>query len=405
VTLTAAVTQDVGPVYLQLGAALLVLALGARAAARVAVSPVPFYLLAGLVVGAFHPHALDGDVVRFAAGLGVILLMFLIGLEYSADDLTAHLRRFRRAGLLDLALNVPPGVLAALLLGWGWTAAVVLGGITWASSSGIAAKTLRDLGRLRCPETPAILAVLVFEDLATAAYLPLVASVLLGGTVWAIAGSVTIATAAVVVALVSALRFGDQLGRLVHHQSEEVVLLSVLGLVLLVGGVSETLQVSAAVGAFLVGIALSGEVAERTGPLLTPLRDFNVALFFLFFGLQVDTAELPGVIVPVSALVVVTALTKGITGWRAAAMTGTDRRGRARAATALVPHGEIAIVLAGLVAGAGGEPQLAPLAAGYVLALAILGPVLMRSPDLVLRAVDTVHRALVRPRTSKEPLT
>ncbi|HEV7750024.1 MAG TPA: cation:proton antiporter [Baekduia sp.] len=397
--------QDVAPVYLQLGAAFLVLALGARAASRIGISPIPFYLLAGLVAKTLNPHALEGEIVQFAAGLGVILLLFLIGLEYSAEELTAHLRRFRRAGLLDLLLNFPPGVIAALLLGWGWVAAVVLGGITWASSSGITAKALKDLHRLRCPETPAIMAVLVFEDLATAAYLPLVATLLLGGTAWAIAGSVGVATVAVVVALVGALRFGDQLGRLVGHQSEEVVLLSVLGVVLIIGGVAETLQVSAAVGAFLLGIALSGEVAERTGPLLSPIRDFNVALFFLFFGLHVDTGRLPGVALPVAALVVVTVLTKGVTGWRAAALAGADRPARARAATALIPHGEIAIVLAGLVAGAGGEPQLAPLAAGYVVVLAVLGPLLMHRPDVVLRLVDALDVSLPRAGASKEPLT
>lgn len=398
--------QDVGPIYLQLGAAVFLLGLGARAAARVAVSPVPFYLLAGLVIGAFDLASLDGEVVRFAADLGVILLLFLIGLEYTADEFTGHLRRYRRAGLLDIALNVPPGVALALLLGWGWVPAIVLGGITWASSSAVTAKALRDLGRLRCPETPAILSVLVFEDLATVGYLPLVASLLVGGGVWAVAGSVAVAALAVVVALVGALRYGGALGRLVEHQSEEAVLLSVLGLVLVVGGLAEELQVSAAVGAFLVGIGLSDEVAERTGPLLAPLRDFNVALFFLFFGLQVDTGRLPSVAVPIAILVVATMVTKAITGWQAAALAGVDRRGRARAATALIPHGEMAVVLAGLAAGAGLEPRLAPLAAGYVVVLAIVGPVLMRSPEVVLRAVDGLLRApLVRPSTTGEGMT
>jgi CPA2 family monovalent cation:H+ antiporter-2 len=398
--------QDVAPVFLQLGAAVFVLGLGARAAAHITMSPVPFYLLAGLAIGALDLSSLDGEVVRFAAQLGVILLLFLIGLEYTAEQLTAHLRRFRRAGLTDVALNFPPGAILALLLGWGWVAAIVLGGVTWASSSGITGKALRDLGRLACPETPAIVAVLLFEELATAAYLPLVASLLVGGGVWAVAGSVAAAAAAVLVALIGALRYGAVLGRLVEHHNEEAVLLSVLGLVLIAGGLAETLQVSAAVGAFLVGIALSGEVAERTRPLLSPIRDFNIALFFLFFGLQIDTGRLPSVAVPIAVLALVTVVTKGLTGWHAAALAGVDGGGRARAATALIAHGEIAIVLAGLAAGAGIEPQLAPLAAGYVLVTSIVGPLLMRSPDLVLRVLDAVLRApLLRPSTTREGMT
>jgi CPA2 family monovalent cation:H+ antiporter-2 len=325
-------------------------------------------------------------VVQFAAGLGVILLLFLIGLEYTAEELTLHLLRSRRAGVLDVLLNVPPGIVVGLLLGWDPVAAVVLGGVTWASSSGMVVKALGDLGRLRCPETPAILSVLITEDLAMAVFLPLVATLLVGGGVLASLGSVGIATVAIVVALLGASRFGDELGRLLIHHSEEVVLLSVLGLVLLAAGVAETLQVGAAIGAFLAGIALSGEVATRTAPLLAPIRDFNAALFFLFFGLQVDTGRLPSVALPVALLVAATVVTKSITGWRAAALAGVGPEGRARAAAALLPHGDVAVVLAGLAAAAGIEPDLPPVAAAYVLVMATAGAFLMRWPSALLRA-------------------
>jgi monovalent cation:H+ antiporter-2, CPA2 family len=386
------VAQDVASIYLQLGATVLALGLGARLAARLDVSPIPLYLVAGLALGAFDLPALDGQVVRFAADLGVILLLFLIGLEYTAEELTAHVRRFRRAGVLDGLLNVPPGILVGLLLGWDPVAALVLGGVTWASSSSIVAKALRDLGRLRCPETPAILSVLVTEDLAMAAFLPLVGTLLVGGGVLASLGSVAIAMVAIAVALLGALRFGDALGHLLAHSSEEVVLLSVLGIVLLAAGVAETLQVGAAIGAFLIGIALSDEVATRTQPLLAPIRDFNAALFFLFFGLQIDTGRLPDVAVPVLALVAVTLVTKGITGWHAATTAGVGLEGRARAAAALLPHGEMAIILAGLAASAGIERDLPPLAAAYVLVIAIVATLLMRWPEPLLRAALWIGR-------------
>ena len=130
--------------------------------------------------------------------------------------------------------------------------------------------------------------------------------------------------------------------------------------------------------------ALSGEVAHRTRELLSPIRDFTAALFFLFFGLQIETSELPSVIVPVAVLVFASAITKGIVGWRAAGRIGAGLDGRARAAVALIPRGEMSIVLATL--GAGAATDLGPLAAGYVLGLAIAGPVLMRYPAVVERA-------------------
>ena len=387
-----AATAETASVYLEVGAVLFVMALGARAASRVGLSPVPLYLLAGLVLGSFDIPSLSRPFVEFAAGLGVILLLFLLGLEYTAEELSTHLRRFRRAGLLDAVLNFPPGVILGLLLGWEPTAAILLGGVTWVSSSGIIAKALADLGRIANRETPAILSLLVTEDLAMAGFLPLVASLIVGGGVLATVGSLLVAAAAALAALVGAVRFGAALGRVVSHHSEEVALLSALGLVLMVAGVAERLQVSAAIGAFLVGIALSGEVAHRTRALLAPVRDLNAALFFLFFSLQVETARLPEVALPVLALVVVTAATKALTGWRAAALAGVGRPGRARAAMTLIPRGEFSIVIAGL--GAAIEPQLAPVATGYVLVLAILGPILMRHSDLLLRVtgVDALEQ-------------
>jgi CPA2 family monovalent cation:H+ antiporter-2 len=373
--------EDTASVYLQFGAVVFVLGLAGRVAGRFGVSTVPLYLLAGLALSAFNIPALKGDFVRFAAGLGVILLLFLTGLEYTAEELSAQLRRFRRAGMLDALLNFPPGFAFGLLLGWDPVAAVVLGGVTWVSSSGIVAKALADLGLVTAPETPAILSVLVTEDLAMAVFLPLVGSLLIGGGVFATLGSIAIAVCAALAALVGALRYGETLGKLVAHHSEEVVLLSALGLVLMVAGAAEKLQVSAAVGAFLVGITLSGEIAHRTRILLAPIRDFNAALFFLLFSLQVDTGQLATVLLPALALAAVTGATKAVTGWRAAALAGVDPPARARAAAALIARGEFSIVLAGLASQAGVESQLAPLATAYVLIMAVAGPLLMRLAD------------------------
>jgi monovalent cation:H+ antiporter-2, CPA2 family len=389
------VVEETASTYLQLGAVIFALGLGARVAGRVGLSPVPLYLLAGLILSELDISWLNGDFVEIAAGLGVILLLFVIGLEYTAEELSAHLRRFRRAGLLDALLNFPPGLGLGLLLGFGPVAAILLGGITWVSSSGIIVKALADLRRTANRETPAILSVLVTEDLAMAGFLPLVASLVVGGGVLASVGSLAVAALAATAALVGALRFGESLGRVVSHHSEEVVLLSALGLVLMIAGAAEQLQVSAAVGAFLVGIALSGEAAHRTRELLTPIRDVTAAFFFLFFALQIETAELPHVALPALGLAVVSVATKAITGWRAAALAGVGERGRARAAAALIAHGELSIVVAGI--GAGLEPRLGPLATGYVLILAISGPVLMRfAEDLVPSRALPARASVVR---------
>ena len=379
-TVLAAAVGEAAPVYLQLGAVLFVLAIAARVAGHLDLPAVPLYLIAGLILSAIDIPALQGEILEVAAGLGVILLLFLIGLEYTAEELSAHLWRFRSAGILDFVLNFSAGLGFGLLLGWDPLAAMLLGGVTWVTSSGIVIKALTDLG-WRGRGTPVIVAVLVAEDLAMAIYLPLVASLLVGGGVLAGFGSMTVAVAAALAAMVGAFRYGEALGRVVSHASEEVVLLSALGLVLMVAGLAEQLQVSAAVGAFLAGIALSGEIAQRTRRLLEPIRDFNVALFFLFFALQVDVSRIEDVALAAIALALITGVTKVVTGLRAARLAGLDEVDSARVALALVARGEMSIVLAGLGATAAVEPELAPLAASYVLILAIAGPVLMRFAD------------------------
>jgi monovalent cation:H+ antiporter-2, CPA2 family len=366
-------------------------------AGRLGLPAVPLYLIAGLGLSALDIQALQGDVLEVAGGLGVILLLFLIGLEHTAEELSANLRRFRSAGILDFALSFSSGFGFGLLLGWKPLPAMLLGGITWVSSSGIVVKAITDL-RWSGPEVPVVIAVLVAEDLAMAVYLPLAASLLVGGGVLATFGSMTIAVAAALAALVGAFRYGEALGRVVSHPSEEVVLLSALGLVLVVAGVAERLQVSAAVGAFLAGVALSGEVADRTRTVLEPIRDFNVSLFFLFFALQIDVSRLDSVALPALALAVITGATKIVTGLRAARVAGLDETEGWRVALALLARGEVSLVLAGLGASAAVEPRLAPLAAAYVVLMAIVGPVAMRLADQLVphlaRGLTSRRRAL-----------
>ena len=366
-------------VFIELGAAIVGLAILARFASRWGFSPIPLYLLAGVAFGngGLAPLNVSQGFIHTGAEIGVLLLLFMLGLEYTGNELKASLRAGVSAGLADFALNFPPGFIAGLLLKWHVLAAVLLGGVTYISSSGIIAKVLAELKRLDNPETPSILSVLVIEDLAMAIYLPVVAVLLTGEGPRKMAVSVSVAIAVVGLVLLIALRYGESVSRLITHESDEIVLLTIFGIVLLVGGLAQRFQVSAAIGAFLVGIAVSGPIAEQSHRLLAPLRDLFAATFFFFFGLQIDPASLPPVLPLAIALGVVSASTKIATGYWSAGRRSTDRRGSLRAGVALTPRGEFSIVIAGL--GAAIEPGLGPLSAAYVLFLAVLGPILTRA--------------------------
>ena len=362
----------------ELGAVLFGLGVLGKLAGRFGLSPIPLYLLAGLAFGQGGFLELEAPEGFFHTGseIGVILLLLLIGLEYTASELVDNLRTQAPSGLVDLVLNGVPGLLFAYVMGWGTTAAIAMFGITAVSSSGIISKVLTDMGRLGNRETPAILGVLVLEDLAMAVYLPLVTALAASAGGWSTIRAVAIALAVLSVVLVIALRYGRYVTSLVVSGSREVMLLRVMGLALLVAGVAEAAHVSAAVGAFLLGIGLSSDVADEVHRLLEPLRDIFAAVFFVFFGLTTDPGELPSVLIPALLLAVVGFGTKVATGWYAGRRAKLSRRARLRAGAALVPRGEFSIIVAGLVAGA--HPQLAPTAAAYVLALAVVGPLAPR---------------------------
>lgn len=379
-TVLAAAGSDATAAFIEIGAVALGLAVLARMAGRLGVTTIPFYLLAGLAIGegGIAPLDVSAEFIELVGEIGVLLLLLTLGLEYTADELRIGLRTGLVPGATDAVLNFTPGFVAGLVLGWDVTAAVLLGGVCWITSSGIVAKVLSDLDRLSNRETPAILNLLVLEDLAMAVYLPTAAALVTGGGVGETMTTVGIAVAAVLVILIGAMRFGGKLSALLTPGSDEALLLSVFGLTLFVGGLAQQLEVSAAIGAFLVGLALSGPVQKRAGAVIEPLRDLFAAIFFLFFSFQIKPGDLLGALAPAAVLAVVAFAGKLFTGWVAAGRAGVGPAGRWRAGTALMARGEFSIVIASLGATLDDGPELGALAAAFVLLTAIGGPLATR---------------------------
>ncbi|MCV2487909.1 cation:proton antiporter [Geodermatophilus sp. YIM 151500] len=371
--------DDVAALLVELGLLFVGLSLLGLLARRLGLSPVPFVLVAALALGegGIVPLTTAEPFLEAAAEIGVVLLLLTLGLEFSPPELFASLRRHGPSGLVDLLLNAPPGFVAGLLLGLPWQGALALAGVTYITSSGIVARLLGDLGRLANRETPAVLAVLVLEDLAMALFLPLLVVALAGGSALSAVAGTALAVGTVLLVLLAAQRHGHRLGRLLAHRDDEQVLLRLFGLTLVVAGLAQALGASAAVGAFLVGLALPASFADRARAILGPLRDLFAATFFVAFGLSIDPGEVLPVLPGVLLLAVVTGATKVATGWFAARRDGVALPGRLRAGTALIARGEFSVVIAG-IAVAAGLPEVGPVAAGYVLVLAVAGPIVTR---------------------------
>jgi len=392
IPLVAAASGDTALAFIEIGAVALVLSVLARLAGRLGITAIPLYLLAGLAIGegGVAPLDVSADFIQLAGEIGVLLLLLTLGLEYGGDELRHGLRTGAGPGVIDAVANFTPGLVVGLVLGWAPAVALLLGGVCWVSSSGVVSKVLTDLDRLGNRETPAVLNLLVIEDLAMAVYLPVVGALIVGRGAADTTVTVAIALAAVSVILAVALRWGDHLSQLLAPASDEALLLAVFGLTLLVGGLAQEVQVSAAIGAFLVGLALSGSVQARAAAVVGPLRDLFAATFFLFFSFSVDPSDLVGVLVPAGLLAVLGILGKLLSGWVAARSAGAGTPGRLRAGTVLIARGEFSVVIAALGAATTDGAELGALAAAYVLITAIAGPLAAKLSDrLASRLVRT----------------
>ena len=362
----------------QLGALLATLAVLGAVARRFALSPIPVYLVAGLSLGkgGLLPVAAAGEFITTGAPIGIVLLLLTLGLEFSATEFASSLRHHLPSAGVDILLNATPGAVAGWLLGLDGVAILALAGVTYISSSGVIARLLEDLRRLGNRETPSVLSVLVLEDFAMAGYLPLFTVLASRGSWLEAVGGMALAITALLAAFAASYHWGHHVGRLVEHPDSEQLLLRVLGITLMVAALAETLHASAAVGAFLVGLTLTGDTAARARKVLSPLRDLFAAIFFLAIGLSVDPKGLLPMLPVALALAVVTAATKVLTGMFAARRDGVARRGQLRAGTALIARGEFSLIIIGLVGTS--IPAVAALATSYVFIMAIAGPVLAR---------------------------
>ncbi|MFB6089424.1 MAG: cation:proton antiporter [Halobellus sp.] len=393
---------------LELGELFVVLAVAGAVALRVGLSVIPLYVVGGMAAGPFVagriglPYVPDGELLTVLAEVGIVLLLFFLGLEFSLDRLLASRAAITRAGAIDVGINLPLGIVLGLALGWSVVEALLLGGIVYISSSAIVTKTLIDLGWIADEEAEPILGTLVFEDLFIAVYLAVVTSLVLGGGgaggaggLGGVARSLAIAFGFLGLLLV-AVQYGTAFfARVLDVSETEAFVLRTLAVVVPVAGVALALGVSEAVAAFFVGMGFSTSGhRERIEQLLTPVRDVFAAVFFFWIGVGTDPLTLATVAVPLAAAVVLTTPAKVVSGYLGGQAYGLSERRSLRVGVGLVPRGEFSLVIAALAA-SGSTPVLREtipaFAVGYVLVMSILGTVLMGRSDLVEALVGRIR--------------
>jgi K+:H+ antiporter subunit KhtU len=358
-------------------------------AGRLRLSAIPIFIVAGILLGpspGFPTIIEPSEGTDLLARLGIVLLLFFLGLEFSLDRLTAARRMVVMGGLIDLVLNAGLGLLVGIALVGPGPEAVLMAGLIYISSSGIVTRALFDLRRLGDDETDLVLGVLVFEDLAIAVFLGVAAALASGESV---SGAEIAATAGIALAFVVAFLL---VGRWAHHAIDRIgprldreqLLLGALAIALGGAALGEAAGLSEAVGALLAGILLSGsEVRNQIEQQLLGLRDFAAAIFFFAFGLEIDLGEAPDAAEWLLLAVPVAVAGKLAGGYLAGRSTGFTSRESVNVGAALVARGEFTIILATVATGGVAlDPAfrelVGPFAGLFVLATAVAGVVFMR---------------------------
>ncbi|WP_254531416.1 cation:proton antiporter [Natrinema gelatinilyticum] len=386
-------------------------ALAGFLANRIDQSVIPFYIVIGILLGsnvlgelprfavsdvltALGGLALtDTDFVVVGAEIGIVLLLFFLGLEFNLDRLLASKDRIGKAGTVDLVVNFGIGLLVGYLVFGGLLAAVLVAGIVYISSSAIITKSLIDLGWIANDEAEPLLGTLVYEDLFIAVYLAIVSALVLGGgDLGAAAGEIAIAVGFIITLLGVVTVGSGFFQRILAGATNEFVVVRALGVTILVAGIALALGVSEAVAAFFVGMAFSStDHVHDLERLLEPLRDAFAAVFFFWIGLVTDPALFSlSVLGTILAAAIVTTPTKAISGYLGGRIYDLDTRRSVRVGLGMTTRGEFSLIIASLALSGAGTSlemhvanQIYAFSVGYVLVMSILGTSLMQHSNRI----------------------
>ncbi|QQZ60152.1 cation:proton antiporter [Paenibacillus sonchi] len=391
-------------IVFEVGLALVLIALAGLVSTKLRFSVIPFYILIGMAVG---PHAFkiwhldfrfieSAALIEFMGRIGVLFLLFYLGLEFSVGRLVKAGRSIVTGGTIYILINFTLGLVLGWGLGFPLEEILVIAGITTISSSAIVAKVLVDLKRTANPETEMILGIIMFEDVFLAVYISILSGLVLSGSssLGGVLLSALIALGYMLALLVIGRKLVPWLNRVLNIRSGELFALVIFAALFLIAGFSETIHVAEAIGALLVGLVLAEtEHVKRIEKLVIPFRDFFGAIFFFSFGLTIDPLSLGGDALWYSlAAVIITLIGNFAAGMLAGRSAGLSPRSSANIGLTIVSRGEFSIIMANLGKAGGLLAILQPFAAMYVLILAILGPLLTKESKTIYKLLDKVFQ-------------
>ncbi|MCU6797153.1 MULTISPECIES: cation:proton antiporter [Paenibacillus] len=394
---------------LEVGLAIALIAMAGLLSARLRFSVIPFYILIGMAVG---PHALElwhfdfrfiqsAPLIEFMGRIGVLFLLFYLGLEFSVGRLIKSGKSIVKGGSIYIGINFMLGLMLGWIAGYPWAEVLVIAGITTISSSAIVAKVLVDLKRTANPETEMVLGITMFEDVFLAVYISILSGLVLSNS--SSFGGVLLTAAIALGFMLLVLFVGRKavplLNRVLNIRSNELFGLVIFSMLFLVAGFSETIHVAEAIGALLIGLVMAEtDHAKRIEHLIMPFRDFFGAIFFFSFGLTIDPMALGGAIWLSLAAVLITLIGNFTAGMLAGMNAGLSVKSSLNIGFTIMGRGEFSIIMANLAKAGGLMPVLQSFAALYVLIMAILGPLLSKESKHIYTFLDKIFKFKERPK-------
>jgi len=385
----------------EVGLAIALLAIVGVIANKLRFSVIPFYILIGMAVGPHAPHFGMIDLrfiesslfIDFLGRLGILFLLFYLGLEFSVTRLVKSGRSIVVGGLVYILINFVSGLLLGWFLDLPIKETLVVCGVMTSSSTAIVAKVLVDLKRSANPETEIIMGMIMFDDLFIAIHMSILSGLLLSGA--ASLSGILVTTFSALVFILLFIIFGRKIIKFVDKkinlQSSELFLLVILAALFLTAGFSETLHVAEAIGALLIGLVLADSAhVKRIEHLVLPFRDIFGAIFFFSFGLTIDPLSLGGAVWMAVIAVVLTLMGNVASGMIAGKMAGISTRSSLNIGFTLVSRGEFSIIMASIGKAAGLLPAIQSFAVLYVLILSVLGPLLTKESKKIYGFIQKV---------------
>jgi CPA2 family monovalent cation:H+ antiporter-2 len=373
--------------------------LGAALASRTRQSVVLGYIIAGILIGpfmhldilGFHYDGLidDSQLITLISDLGIVLLMFFVGLEFSISKLRKVERPAIILSLINIGVNLFTGILLGTALGWPLLDTVFLASVIAMSCAAVAMKSLIELGRLNAPETDFLLGVMVVEDFISAVFLAAIGGLMVKTPADAsltgfLIGSVIFVAFFATLALLVIPR---TVRYLVRMKNDETFVIFALGMVCMSAAVAEFFGIPAMIGAFFIGMTFAEtKITERMEEKMAPFRDAFVAVFFMAFGMMIDPSLFPSVIGIVAISVVLVMLDDVLITAVVSFFIGYSSRQSVAVSTSLCARGAESVMYASVAkhsAATTKGAELYPLAGAFTFVMSALCPLLMRRSNRI----------------------